>query len=283
MSFRRSFHRRGLDSTDGSFHRFDPDDTDDPFESAILGFAGRPDHRGDGRGDENNKSLSPLPYDATAFPDGVSSGDVTQTSAVLWARANKPGVVTFQISSDPGFHHVIGSRAVSVADSLVPAKVLIDGLHPDQRYYYRAVDASGTSPEALLKLRQNSDSTRASPSALPETRKARSPRTPRSRMHRPPGSMCSSSWGTFLTPTNYLRLDLPRRRFPSSRSRTTRSTARISASTLGPPCSRPRRFCRYWTTTRSPTILPAAHWRVPIRASPAQAPMSTTPNCTEMG
>ncbi len=56
MSFRRSIHRRGLDSTDNSFHRFDLDDTDDPFASAILGFADRPDHRGDGRDDENNKN-----------------------------------------------------------------------------------------------------------------------------------------------------------------------------------------------------------------------------------
>jgi phosphodiesterase/alkaline phosphatase D-like protein/phospholipase/lecithinase/hemolysin len=151
MSFRRSVHRRGPDGTDDSFHRFDFDETDDPLESAILGFVDRPDHKGDGRGDENNESLSPLPYDATAFPDGVSSGDVTQTSAVLWARANKPGVVTFQISSDPGFHHVIGSRAVSVADSLVPAKVLIDSLHPDQRYYYRAVDAGGHIAEGTLE------------------------------------------------------------------------------------------------------------------------------------
>jgi phosphodiesterase/alkaline phosphatase D-like protein/phospholipase/lecithinase/hemolysin len=150
MSFRRSVHRRGLDGTDDSF-RFDLDETDDSFERAIFGFADRPNHRDDGRGDKNNESGSPLPYDATAFPDGVASGDVTQTSAVLWARANKPGVVTFQISSDPGFHHVIGSRAVSVADSLVPAKVLIDGLHPDQRYYYRAVDTGGHIAEGTLE------------------------------------------------------------------------------------------------------------------------------------
>src|SRR5260370_18670892 len=95
-----------------TFHRFDLDETDDPFESAILGFADRPDHKGDGRGDENNESLSPLPYDATAFPDSVSSGDVTQTSAVLWARANKPRVVTLQISSGPGFHHLSPSLAL---------------------------------------------------------------------------------------------------------------------------------------------------------------------------
>jgi phosphodiesterase/alkaline phosphatase D-like protein len=139
------------DSTDDSFPRFDLNVTDNSFESAILGSADRPDDKDDGRGDENNKSLSPLPYDATAFPDGVSSGDVTQKSAVLWARANEPGVVTFQISSDPDFHHVIGLHAVSVADSLDPAKVLIDGLHSDQRYYYRAVDADGHIAEGTFE------------------------------------------------------------------------------------------------------------------------------------
>jgi hypothetical protein len=48
----------------------------------------------DGRTDhdrEPDERISPLPYDATAFPDGVSSGDVTQNSAVLWARASSLG------------------------------------------------------------------------------------------------------------------------------------------------------------------------------------------------
>ena len=78
-----------------------------------------------------------------AFPNGVSSGDVTQTSAVLWARAVETGRVTFQIATDPSFHHVIRTKKVTVTDPLVPAKIEFDHLKPDQEYFYRVIDASG--------------------------------------------------------------------------------------------------------------------------------------------
>ena len=112
------------------------------------------DHDGDNHGhhhDTGNEPIFPLPYDALAFPDGVSSGDVTQTSAVLWTRAGFNGAVTFQVATDPRFHHVIDAVIVSVANTLVPAKVMVDNLHPDQRYYYRAVDASGHVAEGTLQ------------------------------------------------------------------------------------------------------------------------------------
>jgi hypothetical protein len=109
----------------------------------------RDDHgRHNGEGTEH---ISPLPYDAAAFPDGVSSGDVTQTSAVLWARASHTGQVTFQVATDAGFHHIIDTRTVSVGDTLVPAKVEVNDLRPDQRYFYRAVDASGHVAEGTLE------------------------------------------------------------------------------------------------------------------------------------
>ena len=101
--------------------------------------------------DEGNEHIFPLPYDAAAFPDGVSSGDVTQTSAVLWTRAGHSGSVTFQVATDPGFHHIIDALTVSVGDTLVPAKVKVDNLHPDQRYYYRAVDPGGHVAEGTLE------------------------------------------------------------------------------------------------------------------------------------
>ena len=41
-----------------------------------------------------------------AFPNGISSGDVTQTSAVLWTRAVETGPLTFQIATDPSFTRV---------------------------------------------------------------------------------------------------------------------------------------------------------------------------------
>jgi phosphodiesterase/alkaline phosphatase D-like protein len=126
----------------------------DKFKNDVFGFTARRDRDDDDRGhhhDEGNEHISPLPYDATAFPDGVSSGDVTQTSAVLWARAGHAGQVTFQVSTDAKFHHIIGVVTVNVGDTMVPAKVEVDNLHSDQRYYYRAIDASGHVAEGTLE------------------------------------------------------------------------------------------------------------------------------------
>jgi phosphodiesterase/alkaline phosphatase D-like protein len=82
-------------------------------------------------------------FNDTAFPNGIASGDVTQTSAVLWTHAVDLGKLTFQISTDPSFHHVVKSKKVSVTDSAVPVKVEFDHLKPDTEYFYRAVDADG--------------------------------------------------------------------------------------------------------------------------------------------
>ena len=106
---------------------FDDDDVFDfgHVKDDVLGFpgwGGRDDrghddhghHHHQGRGhhdhddhghhhDDGKEPISPLRYNAAAFPDGVSSGDVTQTSAVLWARAGHTGKVTFQVATDPIF------------------------------------------------------------------------------------------------------------------------------------------------------------------------------------
>jgi hypothetical protein len=59
--------------------------------------------------------------------------------------------VTFQVATDAKFHHIVDVVTVNVADTMVPAKVKVDNLHPDQRYYYRAVDASGHTAEGTLE------------------------------------------------------------------------------------------------------------------------------------
>jgi phosphodiesterase/alkaline phosphatase D-like protein len=126
----------------------------DHFKDEILGFLARQDRDDDDHGhhhDQGNEHIFPLPYDAAAFPDGVSSGDVTQTSAVLWTRAGHTGRVTFQVATDAGFHHIVDVLTVNVGDPLVPAKVKVDNLHADQRYYYRAVDAGGHVAEGTLE------------------------------------------------------------------------------------------------------------------------------------
>src|SRR5690242_16771110 len=82
---------------------FDTDDRRDPLLSFVppRGHDDRSDRDHDDNEHHEDEHIVPLPYDAGAFPDGVASGDVTQTSAVLWTRAGHNGLVTFQVSTDP--------------------------------------------------------------------------------------------------------------------------------------------------------------------------------------
>jgi len=85
-----------------------------------------------------------------ALLNGVASGDVTQTSAVLWARSTVPGAVTFEYSTDPTF--AIKSIATAdVSDVAVPAKVQISGLDPAMRYYYRVTDAEAAQADGQFR------------------------------------------------------------------------------------------------------------------------------------
>lgn len=82
---------------------------------------------------------SPQPHSLLA----VASGDVTQTSAMLWARSSQPGSLRFEYSIFPQFDYIFGFDAVTVTDPLQPVKVGFSGLSPGRTYYYRAIDAAG--------------------------------------------------------------------------------------------------------------------------------------------
>jgi phosphodiesterase/alkaline phosphatase D-like protein len=89
-------------------------------------------------------------YPTTAFPDGVSAGDVTQTSAVVWTRVVELGYVLFQIATDASFADVLDSQFTVVSDPLVPVKVEFNNLAPGQQYFYRTIDASGDTVEGTF-------------------------------------------------------------------------------------------------------------------------------------
>jgi hypothetical protein len=127
MPIRAKTRRPGFDETE--ILELDRPDDVTPDGADASERDGRTDHDR-----EPDERISPLPYDATAFPDGVSSGDVTQNSAVLWARASSLGQLTFQISPYADFRHVVATRVATVGHSLLPAKVEVVGLHTDQRY-----------------------------------------------------------------------------------------------------------------------------------------------------
>jgi uncharacterized repeat protein (TIGR01451 family) len=81
-------------------------------------------------------SLSP-------FPNGVASGDTTQTSTVLWTRSNTLGKVTFEYSTKSDFSSISGTKTATITDALQPVKVEVTGLAANTDYFYRAIDPNG--------------------------------------------------------------------------------------------------------------------------------------------
>lgn len=75
---------------------------------------------------------------------GVAAGDVRQNAAVLWAAADTDGPLTFELASDAGFTHLLGSASLT-ASAGMPAKLVVSGLTPGATYHYRATDTAGNS------------------------------------------------------------------------------------------------------------------------------------------
>ena len=76
----------------------------------------------------------------STLPNGVASGDVTQTSAVLWAHSTTLGEVKFEYSTLENFGIIDGYETVAVVDVNQPVKVEIGGLIPATQYYYCVTD-----------------------------------------------------------------------------------------------------------------------------------------------
>ncbi len=81
---------------------------------------------------------------ASTLSLGVAAGDVTQTSAVLWAAPEASGTLTFEIAADPTFTHIVASHGLT-ASAGMPAKLPVSGLVPGSTYHYRATDVAGNS------------------------------------------------------------------------------------------------------------------------------------------
>ncbi len=86
-----------------------------------------------------------LAQDASTLPNAVASGDVTQTSAILWTHSTTVGTVTFDYAIDEAFNNIVGTVTTEVTDAAIPVKVAVTDLHPASQYYYRATDAAGNS------------------------------------------------------------------------------------------------------------------------------------------
>ena len=80
---------------------------------------------------------------AQEFTSGVASGDVTQTTAIVWARGDAPGTLTFEVSPDRTFQTGVITLDATVVDVDLPVKRVLRDLTSGTRYYVRAVDAGG--------------------------------------------------------------------------------------------------------------------------------------------
>ena len=83
----------------------------------------------------------------------VSSGDVTEDSAVLLARSRTAGDVTFdvyQVGSDGG-RTLVATRTVANGGADVPSKVAVDGLEDGANYVYVVTDAAGSTSEGRFR------------------------------------------------------------------------------------------------------------------------------------
>lgn len=84
-------------------------------------------------------SLAGIP----GFPNGVSAGDVTDHSAVLWARSEVSGKVRFEVTTSSNIGSGERSFTVIVNDPMVPAKVFVDGLPGGREVLYRVTNSAG--------------------------------------------------------------------------------------------------------------------------------------------
>lgn len=84
-----------------------------------------------------------------SFPNGVASGDVSQHTAVLWARSTATGPITFTY----GTSLVTGTTVMTktVTDPWVPAKVQLTNLTPGTEYQYRVTTAVGESANGRFR------------------------------------------------------------------------------------------------------------------------------------
>jgi phosphodiesterase/alkaline phosphatase D-like protein len=85
-------------------------------------------------------ALASLP---DTMPNGVAAGDVTPTSAVLWARSTVPGRAIFRWSTSPSLAPLAGSITRRQTATDKPFKHIVQGLSPATTYYYSVTNEAG--------------------------------------------------------------------------------------------------------------------------------------------
>lgn len=95
-------------------------------------------------------AVAATPAAAQSFPQGVASGDVTSTSAILWTRVEGGGQAKVEVWNNPG---LTGKKAFqrnvpqTSAASDFTVKIDATGLSPNTTYFYRFKHETGTGTD----------------------------------------------------------------------------------------------------------------------------------------
>src|SRR5262249_46970466 len=74
----------------------------------------------------------------TRVTHGVASGDVSDTSAVIWTRTDSDATVVIEYATSPAFSNTqIGGQVHVSGETDFTGTVTLTGLQPATRYYYR--------------------------------------------------------------------------------------------------------------------------------------------------
>ncbi len=91
---------------------------------------------------------------AQTFPQGVASGDVTDTSAICWTRVSTAGSVRIDVAGDDQFQQIVASDTLQASDAAdFTLHYNVTSLSPGTRYYFRFVylDTGDVSPVGTFK------------------------------------------------------------------------------------------------------------------------------------
>jgi alkaline phosphatase D len=88
--------------------------------------------------------------DRPLLTHGVQSGDVSASSGVVWARADRPSRVQIEVATSDSFKDVVHKVWVdALPESDLTAKVAIDGLPSGQDVFYRVTLQNHAEPHIL--------------------------------------------------------------------------------------------------------------------------------------
>jgi phosphodiesterase/alkaline phosphatase D-like protein len=76
-------------------------------------------------------------FNNLVITDGIPSGDVTDSSAIIWSRANMQSMMHVQYDTNLSFSHAKSKTLLVDSMTDFAGQVKVDSLSPDTVYHYR--------------------------------------------------------------------------------------------------------------------------------------------------